>query len=332
MDIRELIAPLDEAIRIAIRGELKGRFTSLRVIAEKSGDGHVVSLKAVTKAQIRQPDGKTKAVELPIFAEVPISFMGGGDVVSTHPVKKGDEGTIHFMSRGADAHRQSGGVQMPTDMRMMALSHSVFVPGGRSDPKKLKNVSEDSAQTRSVDGKQTSDVHPTGGITHKSVDPSDKSANPFKGAKTFHESKSTPAGAQHRSVKDGEEKGSVGSDHSGGKMSAEGGKHLVQALVGAGVKLLSDKAISLSCPPGGLSLPAGGVASAALAQGAAAQNVGDLSGDLEQRLPEPRVKHITRFDGFADLPNCTTDAAAAAAGVDVGHPYRNGSALCFRVS
>ncbi len=331
-DLRERLATLDEAIRIAIRGEFKRRFTSLRVIVEKDGDGHVTSLRAVTKVQVRQPDGKTKAVELPIFADVPIKYPGGGDVAATHPVKKGDEGTITFMSRGVDAWRQSGGVQMPLDTRIMSLSDGVFTPGGRSDPKKLKNVSDDSWQARSVDGKQTTDVHPTKGITNKSVDPSDTAENPFKDATTFHETSATPSGAKHRSVKDGKETGSSGSSHAGAAMSADEGKHVVQALAGAGVKLISTTAIQLSCPAGGLSLPAGGVGAGAMAAGAAALNIGALGGDLEEQLPNPIVRHVTRFSGFADLPNCPNDAAAAAAGVEIEHPYRDGSKLCFRVA
>lgn len=303
MDIREKFGDLVETVRVIVRGEMKGRHNAMRVIVEKDGDGHVMTAKAAIKAAVRSPDGKVQYVEYPPFADAPIKYAGGGDVAVTHPVKKGDEGTMFFMSRAFDMTHQAGGVQMPIDGRASALSDGVFIPGGRSDPKKLKNVSNDAHHVRSVDGKVTVETHPTGGTKTKVVDPSDTAANPFKDAQTFHETGASASGILQRAVKDGVTLAST-------KVSQ------------AGVALASSVGISLSCPPGTLSMP----------QGAAAGNVGELGGDLSGSLPEPKVVHVTSFRGFASLPDCTSDAAAAAQGVKVNEPYRDGSRLCFRVA
>ncbi len=331
MDVRAISDDFEEAIRTAVRGELKMKFFSLPVIVEKDGDGHTVTVKSSVKGQVTTPDGKTKPQEYPQFLSIPIHFPGGGGVTSTHPVTKGDEGIIVFMSRPQDAWHQQGGVQMPVDMRMMSLSDGRYIPGGRSDPRKMQNVSTESAQTRSDDGRQTVDVHPKNGITNKSVDPSDTAKNPFKDAQTYHQSGTGPSGAAHKSVKDGKEHKS-GTDHSGASMSADDGAHKVQALAGAGLKLLSNIAVAISCPPGGLSLPAGGVAGAALAAGAAATNVGALGGDIEGTLPNPRVISLKHVKDAHELPDRADDAAAAAAGVQVGHLYRTGSVLKVRIA
>lgn len=295
MDIREKLGDLTEAIRAVVRGELKGRHHAMRVIVEKDGDGHVTTARAAIKASVTSPDGKRKMVEYPPFSDVPIKYAGGGDVVTTHPVKSGDEGTMFFMSRPFDMFQQSGGVQAPIDSRMSALSDGVFIPGGRSDPKKIKNVSGDSHQVRSIDGKTTIDTSPTGGITHKVVDPSDTAANPFKDAKTFHEATAKAAGLIQRAVKDGVTVASIG-------VSATDGISMASSA-------------GFSMPPG-----------------AGADNVGDLGGDLSGRLPAPTVVHVTSFRGFASLPNCASDAVAQAQGVPVNGPYRDGSKLCFRVA
>ena len=99
----------------------------------------------------------------------------------------------------------------------------------------------------------------------------------------------------------------------GALLSAADGKHTVTASP-SGVQLQSATGISLSCPPGGLSLPLGGIS------GSSMQTGGDLSGTLD----EAEVTNLAHVDARS-LPVATSDAAAASAGVLIGGLYRDTS-------
>lgn len=332
MDIREQIDDVVEHIRAAIRGELKAHFSSMPVIVSKAGDGHIMSAKISINGQVTTPDGKTKPIPYPEIGDLPIHFPGGGQVVLTHPVAVGDEGLALFVDRAQDAWHQLGGVQNPLDNRMNALSDGRYIPGGRSDPNKLQNVSPDAAHVRSVDGKVTHEVHPTNGITSKTVDPGDGSSNPFQAAQTYfqtlingsagHAIQAMASGVLHQ----------ITNDHTlGPQMRANNDQHKIQVHPQNGVMLSSSVAVSISAPA--MSLPSQSISPAALAANAASTNVGALGGDLSGTLPNPWVTGILHVAGANGLPVAATDAAAAALvpSVPVGGLYRNGSALMVRV-
>jgi hypothetical protein len=75
-----------------------------------------------------------------------------------------------------------------------------------------------------------------------------------------------------------------------------------------------------------LSLPAGGVSSGSLASGAAAANVGALSGGLSGTLPSP-VLQIVNPNVHCNLPGFANNAAAIAGGVVAGQLYVNTTIL-----
>lgn len=165
LDLRTRFADPDElleTIKDAVRQQTR---TSIPVsVVEDSEDGHTVKLQPLIKAIVKKPDGTTEAVTLPVLPDIPIHHIGGGGTTMTHAHKKGDEGWIIVSDASIDAWHQQGGVQAPPDTLSHAMSDAVYMPGVRSDPRKLKGVSKTSTQTR-TDDKQT--VHDVGekGVT-----------------------------------------------------------------------------------------------------------------------------------------------------------------------
>ena len=181
MDIRESIYnDPEEAMRALIDGVRTGIWTAMPVIVQKDSDGHTVDLKIVTKARIKDHEGKTTHVDYPLIKDALVHFAGAGDgedsgkenpgVVFTHPVRKGDEGTVVFMSRPMEDCAEKGGIQEGVDLRTHSLSDAIFYPGARSKPRRLKNLSTTTAQMRSVDGKHFSEIDAKNGRFTTSVD------------------------------------------------------------------------------------------------------------------------------------------------------------------
>jgi hypothetical protein len=157
MDIRELLNDERSSARAAMLGALKSYgYVALPVtVEEDTADGHTVKVRPTIKGIQYAEDGTKQYVDLPVMADVPIQFGGGAGHHYTHPVKKGDEGFVVFMSRNIDASFQSGGVQRPVDHRMGNLSDAHFVPGTHSVPGKIKNYSKNTAQVRYGDSSES---------------------------------------------------------------------------------------------------------------------------------------------------------------------------------
>lgn len=171
MDLRELDhgVDLEEVIRAAFDGLMRGHHTAMPVIVSTAGDGHTAGGQAATKGTITALDGTQTQVNLPPLNDLPIHYPGGGGMTATHPVNVGEEGLAIVASRSIDAWFQSGGTQNPVSDRMHHLADSFILPGFRSTPRKLPSVSSVSHQIRSDDGNHVTDHHPTNGITHASI-------------------------------------------------------------------------------------------------------------------------------------------------------------------
>lgn len=327
----------------SIEAALREAWTTLPVIVAEDSDGFTAKLQPTIKFKITHPDGSTEMMALPPLGDAPIHFTGGGGVSSTHPVKKGDEGVAQIATQPQDSWFQQGGVQDPVDGRHHHLSDARYVPGGRSKPRKLPNVSTTEHHTRSDDGKTTHAVGKTK-ITHKVVPASDTSADPYNQATTFHQTTHDPdAGITHSSVMDGI-KHIIGLSHDGPimqfanalhsmAMNAQGILHSVQnalhtttmspsdgiihsAFKGASVVSIA-QTLGLSSS-GGVSITA---PSLSMPSGSAASNIGPLGGDLSGELPDPIVVGITHIKNANTLGVYANDAAAAAGGVMLGGLY-----------
>lgn len=214
MDVRERWphgeAALEEFVLSILDRRQSEMHTAMPVRVVKDSDGHTVALQPLIKRVMKKPDGSTELIDYPTLSDVPVQFASGGGVTTTHPIKEKDEGIAIIASRAFDNWFQQGGEQNQGDARMHDMSDAFYIPGVRSTPRKLKNVSTTSTQMRSDDGKHFTDLHPEKGITH-SVD-----------------------GGQHvmSILKDG-----------GIKMAVEGGKHVIDMAKG-GISI--DSAMSLA--------------------------------------------------------------------------------------
>lgn len=269
MQNEEQFASLSDAIKMAVAAELRKLFTALPAGLKTDGDGHTVTAQSRILGLVRQDDGTMKQQALPDFDTLPVHFAGGGKMVSTHPLKAGDDGIWLGIARAIDSWHQAGGQQAPIDAREHHLSDGVFLGGLRADPAKLKNVAPDSHQVRSVDGKVTTDHHPDNGKTTKVVDPSDTSSDPFNAATKYFESKSHPTAGNSWARVSPTKRHSISMSDAGIAMSVLD----IPSGLGAGFGLT---------PGGGMSMPAG----------AAAGNIGALSGDMSGTLPSPTVNGV----------------------------------------
>lgn len=173
MDLRERYHDQEEQFRAVLEAFQATIWTSIRVIVEDyDADKQTVSCQSASKSVVMDADGNATTVEIPIFKDIPVAHPSGGGVTLTIPIKKGDEGEVRFTCRSFDAWHQQGGVQPQVDAGMHSLANGTFYPGGRSEPRALKNVSKDSIQLRSddADAKHMVDLHPDNGLTHKSWD------------------------------------------------------------------------------------------------------------------------------------------------------------------
>lgn len=164
-DVRERIEHLPEAIEAAIDARQAEMWTAVPVMVESydSAKGTIVAQPTV-KSTIRKSDGKLERVQLPLLQDCPVQFPGGGGHTMTFPIKKGDECIAIISNRSIDQWHQSGGVQQQTSARMHDLSDAMIIPGIRSQPRKLTNVSTNSVQLRTDDGKSFVEISDDGGV------------------------------------------------------------------------------------------------------------------------------------------------------------------------
>ncbi|MDF0491605.1 Gp138 family membrane-puncturing spike protein [Sphingomonas sp. H39-1-10] len=115
---------------------------------------------SIQGVEIDPQAGTTANKPLPLLVDCPVCFPGFGDAVLTFPIAQGDECLILFSSRCIDAWWQQGGVQPPMSYRMHSLSDGFCIPGGRSQPNVIPNISTGTAQLRSRDGETFIELDP----------------------------------------------------------------------------------------------------------------------------------------------------------------------------
>lgn len=165
MDRRGLLNDPVETQTLILDGRQSSIWTALPCIVEsvdltKMTISAQPTIKGVTYDQNNNPT----FVNLPLLGDVPVVFPCAGGIYLTLPIAVGDEVLVIFSSRCIDAWWQSGGIQMPLEMRMHDLSDGFAIPGPRSQPNKISGISSTSAQLRTADGTAYIELTKTGQI------------------------------------------------------------------------------------------------------------------------------------------------------------------------
>ncbi|WP_043614303.1 Gp138 family membrane-puncturing spike protein [Chromobacterium violaceum] len=161
LDYKERIGDQQQAISLAIDSALAGVWTALPGVIQSFDPVAVtVVVQPAIQGVVRQPDGSAKAVNLPLLLDVPVVFPRGGGATLTFPILPRDECLVVFSSRCIDAWWQSGGVQIPMEMRMHDLSDGFALPGPFSQAQRIGGISTSSVQLRSNDGGTYIDLNP----------------------------------------------------------------------------------------------------------------------------------------------------------------------------
>ena len=159
---RERLNSLYDAISAAIDAYRDDIWTALPGIVQSFDPVAVTAtVQPAITGVVTQPDGTHQAVRLPLLLDCPVVFPRGGGCTLTFPVKSGDECLIVFASRCIDAWWQSGGVQVPMEMRMHDLSDGFVLVGPMSQTKKIGNISTTDVQLRSDDGQAFLGINPS---------------------------------------------------------------------------------------------------------------------------------------------------------------------------
>ncbi|MGO4171548.1 Gp138 family membrane-puncturing spike protein [Bosea sp. TAF32] len=165
IDLRDRSDSFEETLRAMFDDFRSGQFTSMPArVVSYDAQKQTISAQPTIKAYVLQKDGTSKATEYPVIPDIPVQFPGSGGQTMTFPVKAGDECLLNFCSRSQDSWQQSGGVQAPMDTGMNNLSNAFAMLGFRSNPRALKDVSNDATEVRSDDGKTKISLSGAGGV------------------------------------------------------------------------------------------------------------------------------------------------------------------------
>lgn len=162
MDPRERFANDEEAIRTAMQGMRASLWTALPGIIQSFDPGAVTCVvQPALKGVVQNPDGTSSAINLPLLLDVPVMYPRGGGCTLTFPIIEGDECLVVFSSRCIDGWWQSGGIQLPMEIRFHDLSDGFAFVGPQSQVKKISNISTNTVQLRSDDGEAFIQLNPT---------------------------------------------------------------------------------------------------------------------------------------------------------------------------
>jgi hypothetical protein len=154
IDQRERWDDREEAGRISRDADRADTWTSMPgIVVAHDREKNTIKVQPALKLRKVKQDGTLEWVQIPELADVPLQYPGGGGATWTFPLKQGDEVLLNFSARNIDKWHQQGGVQeQNVPFRMHDLSDAFAIPGFRSTPRKLENISENAAELRTDDG------------------------------------------------------------------------------------------------------------------------------------------------------------------------------------
>ena len=159
---QERIGDFQEALRLAFRGFAVGlNCAAIGIVSSYNKDRGTVVVNLAIQAVVTASDGTKSLQSIRPLVDVPVVFMGGGNMVTTYPIALGDEALVVFADRCIDAWWQSGGVQKPAEPRIHSLYDGIAIIGPRSLARSIPNVSSTTAQFRSLDGSTYFEIAPS---------------------------------------------------------------------------------------------------------------------------------------------------------------------------
>lgn len=168
MEQTERIGDREHGLRLAIQGMLAEAWTAMPgIIVSFNAEQCTAVVQMAIKMSIMDPKGNTKWEDIKPLLDVPVCFPCGGGFAVTFPIKPGDEVLVVFASRCIDAWWQQGEVQRQSEFRMHDLSDGFAIPGPRSIPNVLENISTTTTQIRNGDGSAFIELAPGGVVNIK---------------------------------------------------------------------------------------------------------------------------------------------------------------------
>lgn len=167
MNRDQLLNDPETAIRNGLDSKQAQMWTAMpAIVTSVNLTQMTIQCQPAIKGVVTNEDGSSTYVNLPILADVPICFPSAGGFTLTLPIVIGDEVLVVFGNRCIDAWWQSGGVQLPMELRMHDLSDGFAIPGPRSLPRAaaVPGISATNAQLRTNDGLTYLEITPTGHI------------------------------------------------------------------------------------------------------------------------------------------------------------------------
>jgi hypothetical protein len=153
-------------LRQALAGHQTTIWTALPAIVSKFTPGQMTcEVQPTIQAQLTDQYGAKTWKALPLLLDCPVMFPSAGGFALTFPINQGDEVLVIIASRCIDAWWQKGGVQQQSELRMHDLSDGFVIPGPRSLPNVLPNLSLTDVQLRNNAGTSFFSINASGALT-----------------------------------------------------------------------------------------------------------------------------------------------------------------------
>ncbi|MBG9773573.1 Gp138 family membrane-puncturing spike protein [Brevibacillus laterosporus] len=134
-------------------------FSTMRVsvpgiIKKFDHETQTAEVQIALREHVQQEDLQYVWTKIEPLLDVPVVFPRGGGYVLTFPIKEDDECLIVFSDMCIDAWFTLGKLQNQIEKRRHDLSDAICIPGLWSQPRKLKDFSQNHVELRDEDRSQ----------------------------------------------------------------------------------------------------------------------------------------------------------------------------------
>jgi phage baseplate assembly protein gpV len=165
MDQRERSGDFQESFRAAVEGFLAQTWKIMPAIVQSVNFQQMTIVAQPTiRSLVRQENGTQVWTQLPHINDVPLVFFTAGPFAVTLPIAVNDEVLLLIADRCIDSWWQNGGIQNQFELRVHDLSDAFALPGPKSLPNVIPNISAQNLQIRTKDGSAYIEITPAGVI------------------------------------------------------------------------------------------------------------------------------------------------------------------------